>query len=66
MVRNSDKSVYIRCGSHLVIQDLKGHLRSPKLVSYVLSENVEDGLEWPLTSAHILCPYKSHRLYISN
>jgi len=45
MVRNSDKSVYIRCGSHLVIQDLKGHLRSPKLVSYVLSENVEDGLE---------------------
>jgi len=37
--------VDIRYGSHLIIQDLAGYLRSLELSNYVLSKNVEDRLE---------------------
>jgi len=48
----------------LFIWDPEEHLGSPKLSKYILSENIEGGLEWSLASAYVLCLYKSHRLYI--
>ena len=65
-----DRNIYkvidlpVKHGSHLIIWDSGGHLRSLKLVSYILSENIENRLGRSSTSAYMLCLYKLHRLHI--
>ena len=41
-------------------------LRSLELSKYMLFKNMEDRLEWLLTSAYILHLYKLYKLYISD
>jgi len=43
---------------------LGGHLRSSKLISYILSENMEGRLEQPFASAYVLYLYKLYRSHI--
>jgi len=47
-------STSVKYGSHLIIWDLEGHLKSLELSSFVLSKNTEDKVEQPSALAYIL------------
>jgi len=58
--------MYVLDVVHILLSEIqKGPLRClDKLIA--LSKNAEDGVEWPLASAYMLCLYKSHWLYVSD
>ena len=51
---------------HTLLSKIQKTSQKFKISNYVLSENMEDRLEYPLTSAYILYLYELYRQYISD